>query len=77
MFDLGQIKSPFPFVIAHWCLPGKGDLESLVSSDEGRQACEGLLPRATHTHQQSMSSWGTDDAGNANQVGHGILSNEN
>ena len=53
--------------------PCEGDLEGLVSGNEGGQLGEGLFPGAAHSHQQGVTPGGADDAGHLHQMYHGIL----
>lgn len=53
--------------------PCEGDLEGLVSGNEGGQLGKGLFPRAAHSDQQGVTPGGADDAGHLHQMYHGVL----
>lgn len=54
-------------------VPSECDLEYLIASYEGGQAGQGLFARPAHTYQQGVTPWGAYDAGDLDQVGHGIF----
>ena len=52
---------------------GESDLEGLVAGNEGGQPGQALLARPTHTHQEGIAPVSANDAGDLDQVHHGVL----